>query len=165
MRYEGFANRLLPLRPQRHGQQLQETHTDRLRNELSTIKQELMKVDKKNRDLENELKRERVKREELSKKLRARETELLQIQRLKRERERDLTTEQYKREQQQKEYNIEVEKLKGQLNYSKSRLLAKNASANVAQCENPKLRQQIAELKEQISRDNIRRKWVQQTDN
>lgn len=59
MRYEGFVNRLLPQRPQRHGQQLQETRTDKLRNELSTIKQELMKVDQKNRDLENKLKRER----------------------------------------------------------------------------------------------------------
>ena len=87
MRYEGFANRLLP---QRHGQQLQETHTGRLRNELSTIKQELIKLDKKNRNLENELKRERVKREELSKKVRTRETELLQTRRLKREREKDL---------------------------------------------------------------------------
>jgi hypothetical protein len=52
------------LRPQRHGQQLQETHIDRLRNELYTIKQELLKLDKKNRDVENELKRERAKREE-----------------------------------------------------------------------------------------------------
>lgn len=59
MRYEGFVNRLLPQRPQQHGQQLQETRTDKLRNELSTIKQELMKVDQKNRDLENKLKRER----------------------------------------------------------------------------------------------------------
>ena len=108
MRYEGFANKLLPLRPQQHGQQLQETHTDRLRNELYTIKQELLKLDKKNRDVENKLKRERAKREEWSTKVRARETELLQTRRLKREREKDLTTEQYKREQQQKEYNIEV---------------------------------------------------------
>jgi chromosome segregation ATPase len=153
------------LRPQRHGQQLQETRIDRLRNELYTIKQELLKLNKKNKDVENELIWERARREEWSKKIRARETELLQIRRLKRERERDLTTEQYKCEQQQKEYIIEVEKLKGQLSYFKSRFLGKNASANVAQCENPKLRQQIAELKEQISRDNFRKKWVQQTDN
>ena len=52
------------LRPQRHGQQLQETRIDRLRNELYTIKQELLKLNKKNKDVENELIWERARREE-----------------------------------------------------------------------------------------------------
>lgn len=162
MRSSRSTETLLPFRskkPEKTFQVINKTDkTDKLINELTISKHKVARLEKRIGELEIDLMKERAINEDLSMRLKKQETVELQHQRLRKEKERTLSMEKSARQQIQADHSSEVQRLKGQVNYYKSRLLAKNASANIALKENPKLRRQVAELRDQILWDVNKRR-------
>lgn len=128
-----------------------ETQLSKLRKDFEKLKEEARKQKGGNTELKRQMR-------EKEKEIKMKENELLQLNRRLSKCKKESKDEQVKHDGIESALREELHEVKSKYNKVKGKLLAKDAADHIARDKLPELRQQIADLEQQLQKEKAKRK-------